>query len=70
MKLAIHPPRIDRRRAQRLLRDTAHLIAAALPFLLGWLARRVWRALLLAWLLVLWIVGAALAGWDYGGAKR
>ena len=69
MRLAIHPPRIDRRRAARVLRDTAHLFAAALPFLLGLVARLVWRVLLLAWLMVLWIVGAALAGWDYGGRR-
>jgi hypothetical protein len=70
MRLAIHPPRIDHRRAERVLRDTAHLLAAALPFLLGWLARLVWRVLLLAWVIVLWLVGAALAGWDYGGRRR
>jgi hypothetical protein len=70
MRLAIHPPRIDRGRAERLLRDTAELLAAALPFLLGWLARLVWRVLLLVWVIVLWIVGALLAGWDAGKGRR
>lgn len=70
MRLAIHPPRIDRQRAGRLLRDTAHIAAALVPFALGLLARLVWRVLLLAWVIVLWIVGAALAGWDFGGRRR
>lgn len=69
MRLAIHPPRIDRRRAQRLLRDSAELLAACLPFLLGLMARLVWRLLLLCWIVVLWVVGAALAGWDFGGRR-
>jgi hypothetical protein len=70
MRLAIHPPRIDRGRAERLLRDTAELLAAALPFLLGLTARLVWRVLLLVWVIVLWIVGALLAGWDAGKGRR
>lgn len=70
MRLAIHPPAIDRQRAARLVRDTAHIAAALLPFVLGLLARLLWRVLLLAWLIVLWLVGAALAGWDVGGRRR
>jgi hypothetical protein len=70
MKLFTHPIAIDRPRAARLLRDGAHLSAALLPFLLGLLARLVWRAVLILWIGVLWLVGAMLAGWDAGGRKR
>lgn len=69
MRLAIHPPRIDQRRAARFLKDSAHILASALPFVLGLLARLVWRGVLILWIVVLWIVGAALAGWDYGGKR-
>jgi hypothetical protein len=67
MRLSIRPIAIDRLRAARVLRDTAELLAACVPFLLGWLARLGWRLLLLVWVIVQWIVGAALAGWDFGG---
>ena len=70
MRLAIHPPAINRQRAARLLLDAAHIAAALVPFVLGLLARLVWRMLLVAWVVVLWLVGAALAGWDAGGRRR
>ena len=61
---------IDRARARRLLRAAAALLAAALPFLLGAVVGGVVRALLLLWLAVLWVVGAALAGYDLGRGRH
>lgn len=70
MNLTIRPIAIDRPRAARLLRDGAHLGAALLPFVLGFVARLVWRFVLILWIAMLWLVGAMLAGWDAGGGRR
>lgn len=66
------PPRIhiDRRRAAGLLRDAGFLLLAIVPFGLGLIGRWVWRLLGLLWFVVLWVVGAVLAGWEAGGMAR
>jgi hypothetical protein len=62
---------IDRQRAARLLHDTAVLMLAALPFLLGLLAGLLLRLGVALWWIVLWVLGAVLAGYDLGrGVKR
>lgn len=61
---------IDRRRAQRLLTDAMTLLLAALPWLVGMFVGVLWRVVLLLWLIVLWLVGAALAGFDAGRGRR
>lgn len=61
---------IDRRRAATLLHDAATLLLAALPFLVGLVAGLCWRLLVVLWLALLWLLGAALAGWDMGRGKR
>lgn len=70
MRVSLHPPTIDRRRAQRALTDAAQLLLAALPFVLGFVAGLLWRLLVLLWLILLWVFGAVLAGWDMGRGKR
>lgn len=61
---------IDRQRAKRALAAAAVLTLAALPFLIGLAARLVWRVLAWVWLATLWLLGAALAGWDYGKGRN
>jgi hypothetical protein len=65
----LKPPQIDRQRALLALRSAAELCLAALPFLVGLLAGLGWRGLRLGLFVVLWIVGAVLAGWDTGRGK-
>jgi hypothetical protein len=61
---------IDRQRAARLLRDTAVVLLAALPFVLGLLAGLVLRLGIALWWVVLWVLGAVLAGYDLGRGVR
>lgn len=70
MRLAIHPPTIDRARAQRALVDVVTILLTALPFAIGLLAGWLWRIVVLVWLAVLWFVGATIAGWDIGTGRR
>lgn len=61
---------IDRHRAQRVIGDGATLLLAALPWLLGAFVGVCWRVALLLWLVLLWILGAVLAGFDAGRGQR
>lgn len=66
----IRSPHIDRRRAARLLRDSAAVLLAALPFLLGLLVGLLLRLAIELWWVLLWILGAVLAGYDLGRGVR
>jgi hypothetical protein len=65
-------PRIpaDRRRAARLLRECVELLLAALPFLFGFVLGALVRMGVGAWLIVLWLLGTMIAGYDAGRGKR
>jgi hypothetical protein len=67
----IRRPHIDRQRAARLLRDCATFLCAALPLVIGMLAGALVRIGVALWWVVLWVLGAFLAGYDIGrGVKR
>ena len=66
----IRPLHIDRRRAARLLRDAGVALLAALPFLVGLLVGLLQRLAIGLWWALLWVLGAALAGYDAGRGVR
>lgn len=57
---------IDRSRAGRALRDLVTIALAALPYLAGLLIGLLVTIAGWVWLVVLWVVGALLAGYDAG----
>lgn len=62
---------IDRQRAAVFLGNAVTILLAALPFVVGLLAGLAVRAGAMVWWVVLWVMGAVLAGYDAGrGARR
>lgn len=57
---------IDRRRAARALANSAELLLAALPFLIGLVLGIVVRLSVWLWLALLWLLGVIIAGYDTG----